>query len=158
MKNPKKEKIKKIIDKYKNERDEYLDGWKRAKADHLNYKKDEQKRFTSLANAKRRELLLKVIGILDDFQRAEKEAQKREERDDLIEGFLKIKEQLEGLLFREGVQEIKTTGEEFDPHYHEAIENIENQDIESGFIAQEVQKGYLMDGEVIRPAKVKVAK
>ncbi len=151
-------KIKEVIKKHKKEKEEYLQGWKRAKADYLNYKKDEHRRISTFLLKGKEDLFLKILPILDNFNRAEKEAKKRKEKDDLLEGFLKIKNQLDSLLKEEGVEEIEIEGEEFDPLYHEAIEVREEKGQKSGTIIEEVEKGYLFQGKVIRPAKVKVVK
>ncbi len=152
-----KEKLKKEAENYKKERDEYLESLKRAKAELINYKKDEMQRMGDFARKERESLIMKFLEILDNFERAATEAEKREE-DGLIDGFLKIKEQMEEMLSQEGVEKIGAIGEEFDPYYHEAIETIEKEDEESGRVVEEVQKGYLLNGKVIRPSKVKVVK
>ncbi len=152
----KKEKIKRIIAKYKRERDEYLEDLKRAKADYINYKKDEHRRMIEFAKKEREPLIFKMICVLDNFERAEEEVKKRDE-DELVSGFLKIKEQMECFLKEENVTPIKTENEYFDPNYHEAIECIKSDLVESGKIIEEVQKGYLLEEKVIRPAKVKVS-
>jgi len=154
----KKEKIKELIKNYKKDRDNYLEEWKRAKADLINYKNEEKKRVADFTERERRDLLLKFLEILDNFKRAEKEAQKREEKDELVNGFLKIKDQIESFLKEEGVSEMKAKGEEFDPLYHEAIETVDAESEKSGMVVEEVQKGYLLNGKVIRPSRVKVTK
>ncbi len=150
-------KLKEEAETYKKERDEYLEDLKRAKADLLNYKKEEGKRMEDFAIKEKEKMVLGMLEVLDNFKRAAKEAEKRK-NDDLINGFLKIKEQFEDLLHKEGVKEIKAEGEEFDPYYHEAIETVEDENEESGMIVEEKQKGYLMNERIVRPSKVKVVK
>ncbi len=152
--NRNKEKIKKIIEKEKKEKEEYLDGWRRTKADLLNYKKDEIKRINNHLFYEKKRILLKIISILDNFNRAEIEAQKRE-TDEIITGLLIIKKQIEVFLKEEGVEEIEAIGREFDPQFHEAVEVVEG-DVESGIIVEELEKGYILEDEVIRASKVKV--
>ncbi len=152
------EKFKKQIEDCKKEKNEYLDGWKRAKADLVNYKKEEIRRTERMVDREKEEMLTKILVVLDNFERAAKEAEKKEERDHLTEGFLKIKEQIEVFLKEEGVEKVRAEGEEFDPFYHEAIETIESDSLKSGIVSEELQKGYLYKNRVLRPAKVKVVK
>ncbi len=151
----KREKIKKIIEDCEKEKNDYLDGWKRAKADLVNYKKEELRRTERMIDREKERMLTKILPVLDNFQRAAKEAEKREE-DHLIEGFLKIKEQIERFLKEEGVEKIDAEGKEFDPFYHEAIETVDSESQESGIVSEELQRGYLYKNQVLRPAKVKV--
>ncbi len=158
-----KEKIKKIISgyrRYKKERNEYLEGWKRCKADFINYKKEEGDRIEKRVQKEREEFVLKILPILNNFRRAQSEVEKRGEdtAGDIYHGFLKIKKQLETFLASLGVEEIETINKEFDPHIHDAIEVIEEKGKESGIIVEELEKGYIMNNNVIRPAKVKVNK
>ncbi len=159
MKGEKKyEKFKKQIEECEREKNEYLDGWKRAKAELVNYKKEELGRIEMMVDREKERMLTKILLTLDNFERAAKEAEKREERDHLTEGFLKIKEQIEGFFEEEGVERVRAEGEEFDPLYHEAIETVESDSLESGLVAEELQRGYLYKNRVLRPAKVKVVK
>ncbi len=153
-----KERLKKQIEVCEKEKNEYLDGWKRARADFINYKKEEFQRIERGVQENQESMLKKILLIFDNFERAKKEVEKQEKSDDLIEGFLKIKEQVECFLKEEGIEEIKAAGEEFDPFYHEAIEVVESDSLASGVVFEETQKGYLCRGKVLRPAKVKVVK
>lgn len=154
----KEEKKKNKIEILKKENEEYLDGWKRAKADLLNYKKDELKRVGTMIFREKETLFKKILLVLDNLERAEEEVEKRNEKNEIIEGFLKIKKQLIDLLKEEGVEEMESLGKDFDPYYHDAIEICETESVESGKIIEEYEKGYLYNNEVIRPAKVKVNK
>ncbi len=159
-----KEKIKKLISgykKYKKERNEYLDGWKRCKADFINYKKEELNRVETRIQKEREGFVLKILPILDNFRRAQNEVKKEGDKsntEEIYSGFLKIMEQLEDFLKSVGVMEIETVNKEFDPYYHDAIEVIEEKDKKSGIVVEELEKGYIMNNNVIRPAKVKVNK
>jgi len=168
------------LSKYQKERDEYLDGWKRAKAELINYKKDEAKRFEmviKLANEDLIKELLSVLGSFDlaiialeqsqtsaDDTQANAEKSPREsalsqrESASWQKGMYLIRSQLKDILKSYGLEEIETSaGEKFDINIHEAVAEIES-DQPSGIIIEEVEKGYLLNGRVIRPARVKVAK
>ena len=72
------------------------------------------------------------------------------------EGILQIKTQISDFLRSQGVEEIKAEGVKFDPNFHEVIGEVEGK--EPGMVAEENQKGYLLNGKVIRPSKVKIIK
>jgi len=144
------EEIKKIT----QERDEYLAGWKRAKADLLNYKKEEAQRMRVMAEYAEQELLLKVFPILDNIERALKEIPDQESQ--VYKGFSQILSQWREFLKSRGVEEIETVGKPFDPAVHEAVGEVDGE--EPGTVAEEMEKGYMVDGRVLRPAKVKVTK
>ncbi len=147
--------MEKKLKECQKQRDEYLAGWQRSRADFLNYKKEEAKRVTEILKYATEDLLLKVLPILDNFEKAEKEI-KEHEKTEYLEGLLQIKSQLKDFLKNQGIEEIKTVGEKLDPNFHEVAESVEGK--ESGIIIEEVQKGYKLNGKVVRPAKVKVNK
>ncbi len=150
------EKIKKIQEKLKKcqeLKEEYLDGWQRAKADLINARKDDERRnqdFLKLANAV---LISDILPVLDSFNLA-LEAHKNEE---FSKGILLIKMQLEDALKKYGLEEIKSLGEKFNLQFHEIIQEMESEK-EEGIITEEIQKGYLLNGKVLRPARVKISK
>ena len=154
--------LKDELEKCAEQRDEYLAGWQRAKADFLNYKKQEMERVEEILKYANLNLILKILLILDNFEKAKKQAQnmKYEETKskDMINGFLNIKTQLKDFLKEQGIEGIECIGKKFDPNFHEAIEEIEIKDQESNTIVEEIEKGYILNSRVIRPAKVKVAK
>ncbi|MBT9151719.1 MAG: Protein GrpE [candidate division WS2 bacterium] len=143
-------------------KEEYLSGWQRARADFLNYKKEEMERMEQILKYANQELILKILPILDNINIAEKEIISIEHKEtkikEIIKGFLQIKTQFEDFLKQQGVEEIKCLGEKFDPNFHEAIEELEVKDKEQGIIIEKVQKGYKLNGKVIRPARVKIIK
>ena len=149
----------KELEKLKQERDEYLNGWKRAKADFINYKREEDDRMRMLAEYARSAVLLRVLPILDSLSRAEKEIPADQKDSQVVKGFLQIVEQWQEFLKQEGIVVIETVGKPFNPEFHEAV-GEEDPPVggESGIIIEEVEKGYIRNGMVLRPAKVKVSK
>jgi len=142
--------------------DEYLNGWKRERADFLNYKKDEMERISSLVKYANEDIILKIIPILDNFNLAAKHAKNDDES---TKGFLLIKKQLEDLLSKEGIETIEVLAKPFDPNTMEIVGETEDKKecVKSDLthfetVAEEVQKGYTLNGKLIRPAKVKIAK
>ena len=145
------------LSKCQKERDDYLDGWKRAKADLINYKKDEAKRFEAIVKFSNEALIKELINVLDSFDLAlvalEVEEDKKTQK-----GLYLIRQQLEDILRQNGLERIiVSVGQSFDPALQEAVATIEL-DKPSGTIIEEVERGYLLNGRLIRPARVKVAK
>ena len=157
-KKQKKDEVKQELEKYKKLKDEYLDSWKRERAAFLNYKKEGAQRIETLTQYINTSMVLKFLPILDNFCLAEKKLSKKSKKDSNIEGFLQIKNQIESFLEGEGVVIIKSINEKFDPNIHEAIEVIDKKGIESGTIIEEIERGYKIKGQLLRPAKVKVVK
>ena len=154
------EKLKKDLEDAKAKCEEYLNGWKRERADFLNYKKDEMERMGQLAKYANEELILKIIPILDNICLAESHVPEELKENSWINGFSQIKIQLVEFLKKEGIEPIKTLGEKFDPNLMEAIEEVSGspRPAKSGAVVEEVQRGYTMHGKIIRPAKVRVTK
>jgi len=156
------------IEELKQKCEEYLSGWKRERADFLNYKKDEMERIGQLIKYANEELILKILPILDNIYLAESHLPNAGLSGDglsgetkWIDGILQIQKQLENFLAKEGIEAIETIGKPFDPNLMEAVGEViaATSDVaESGMVVEEVQRGYTMHGKIIRPAKVKVAK
>ncbi len=138
----------------RRERDDYLEGWKRAKADFINYKKDEIKRFSEFGKFATENLIRELIAVLDSFELAiPKETDEQSQR-----GLYLIRQQLDDVLRQYGIRRIEAkAGEPFDPALHEAIAEVEA-DAASGTIVEELGPGYFLHEKLIRPARVKVAK
>ena len=152
------EEIKKKLEECQKLKDEYLTGWQRARADLLNYKKEEMERIGEFLKYADVGLILKILPILDNFELAEKKTSEDLKNNNSIKGILQIKNQFQDFLKNQGVEEINCLGQKFDPNFQEIVEEVEIKDKESGIITEEIQKGYKINGRLLRPAKVKVAK
>ena len=164
------EELKKQLEECQKLREEYLAGWQRARADFLNYKKEEIERIEEILKYADVGLILKILPILDNFEIAEKKLPENIKNEENVKGILQIKNQILEFLKNQGVEEIKAIGEAFDPNLHEVMEEIEpafapasaeaaaSKEIKSGVIIEEIQKGYKINGRLLRPAKVKVTK
>lgn len=152
------EKLKKEIEECEKQKQEYLAGWKRERADFLNYKKDEVERLGRVIDISKEEIISELLPILDNICLAEEKLPKDLKNDCWVEGMLKIKAQINDFFKKEGVKDIESLGKSFDPHTQEAMERIEGKGSESGIVAEVIQKGYTLNGRVIRPAKVKIFK
>ena len=154
--------LKKKLEECNKQKEEYLAGWQRARADFLNYKKEEMERIAELLKYGAEEMILKLLQILDNFEIIENKLPEKIKDDENIKGVLQIKNQISDFLQSHGVEEIKTAGEKFDPNWHEVIEEVADvgspRAKESGVVLEEIQKGYKINGRLLRPAKVKVSK
>lgn len=152
------EKLQEELEEAKDQADEYLEGWQRSRAEFSNYKKRqtlERKQVRELANA---DLLRKLLPLVDDFERAFNTLPDGLDKLSWTEGIFMIKQKLNAILKSENVEPIETTGETFNPRYHEAVTHEEIEGYEAGEIIGEVQQGYTLGDRVLRPALVRVAK
>ncbi len=147
----------KEVEDGKKKAEEYLNNWKRAEADFINYKKRQSELFSDMANAANFNMVLEILPIYDTFCLAVGHTPEDIKNTEWAKGVIQLKNQLEGLLKNKGLEEIKSVGEKFDPEFHEAVEMVDSEKPE-GEILEEVQKGYNLNSAVIRTAKVKVAK
>lgn len=121
------------------------DNFKRAKKD-----QELAKQFRSQS------LLTDLLPVMDNFDRALAVETKSEESASLLKGLEMVKKSLADAVASEGLEEIKAVGEPFDPHFHQAVMQESDADSEPGTVLQELQKGYTLNGRVLRPAMVKV--
>jgi molecular chaperone GrpE len=143
------------VEKLTRERDEYLDGWKRAKADLSNYKKEESQRMEQFVKYSTQAVVADLVTVLDSFDLG---LSVIKEDDPARKGVILIKSQLEDILKRYGLERIETKqGDAFDPAFHEAVESVESE-APPGTIASELSPGYRLQGKVIRPARVNVTR
>ncbi len=147
---------KKELEKCKKQSEEYLSGWQRTKADFENYKKRQAKVFNELDQMANQNLILEILPTLDAFKSAGQHLPEELKNSEWAKGILQIKNQLESLLNEKGLEEIKSVGEIFNPNLHEAVEKVELENKKENEIIEEVQKGYLLNQQVIRTAKVKI--
>jgi len=147
------------LDALKTKTQNYLDQLLRLQAEFANYRKRVEKEKMEALKFGRVIMIERMITILDVMEGALKHSQNATDINSLIKGFEIVVQEFFRFLKSEGAQPLKTLGEHFDPHLHEALEQIEtNKEEENNIILEEIQKGYTLNGQLIRPAKVKVAK
>ena len=124
-----------------------------------NYRKRTIREKIELGKTASTEIILSILPILDDFERAVNAFEiSAESTDSLKHGIILIFSKFMTILSQQGLQQMKTIGEEFNTDFHEAITNIPSTNPEErGKVIDEVEKGYLLNGKVIRYAKVVVA-
>ena len=136
---------------------EFKDKWLRSAAEFENYRKRTAKEWELLKQQSRTEVILEVLNSLDDFERAFAVVEPGDESD-FVKGIRLIYNNLVRVLQKMGVMEVDALHQPFDPTRHMAIGQIDSTDVASGHVAQVITKGYILNGSVIRPAHVIVAK
>ncbi|MBU4480464.1 nucleotide exchange factor GrpE [Patescibacteria group bacterium] len=148
-------KLREKLKKCTEEKQEYLDGWQRAKADSINSKRDfevQKKDFVKFAKG---DLIIQIIPVLDSFGMAFKNTKGVPEQ--WLKGVEYICNQLVAVLEENGVKQIDPKGEKFDMNKHTSVEMIKVDDeSQESIILEVVQKGYELNGKILREAKVKV--
>ena len=144
------EEIQQII----TERDEYLNGWKRAKADLSNREKDAAREREYWLAVVRANLVRKLLPVVDTLEQT---CNAVSENDEVGKGVRATLKQFLGVLKELGVEKIAAVGEQYNPEFHEVVLTESSKEPEDT-ILKEVQSGYLLDGKIIRPAQVIISK
>ena len=138
--------------------EEYLDGWQRARADFVNYKKRIEREQREAYRRAAGDILTRYLGIVDDLERALKDRPTEGDPGNWADGVELIYRKLRSVLEAEGVESIDALGQPFDPNLHEAISHEDSDEQPAGYVIDVVQQGYRMGDQVLRPALVRVAK
>lgn len=147
--------LKQALAEEKAKADRYLANWQRAEADFANYKKRVEQEKNELSDFANAALILNLLPILDDLERAFDSLPSCLARLTWVDGIRLIHRKLQGILEMRGLSQIKAKGQVFDPNLHEAVSREEGED---GMVIGEVQKGYKLKDRVLRPALVVVGK
>ena len=135
--------------------DEYYSQMQRLQADFENYKKRTEKDKKEYVKYANEGLIIKIIDIYEDLERALESA---EDGENLKSGVELIYKNLKDLLGKEGLVEIPTEGEKFDPFKHEALMTENHKDYDSGSVTETLARGYTLNSKIIKCAMVKVCK
>jgi len=130
----------------------------RLQAEFENFRKRTAKERGEVIKFANEGLLGEIIPVVDSLERAIQSANENVDIENLLEGLRLVRRLLNLLLERAGVKEIHAQGETFNPELHEAISVVESGDHPDNTIVEEVQKGYLLNGRVLRPSIVRVSK
>ncbi len=139
---------------------ENLAGWQRAAADFANYRRRAEQEKNDLLKFGNSALILKILPVLDDFDRAVVTMTAAKQDDaKWVEGILLVQRKLQAIMEAEGLKPIVAVGAEFDPTKHEAVlqESVTESD-KDGKVIGELQKGYTLNDRVLRPTMVKVGR
>lgn len=132
-------------------------GWQRALADFQNYKRRTERELTESRQRAAHDTLRGVLPVIDDFERALANVPEDLQGNPWMNGVELILKKLNKLLEEHEVAPIDPVGQPFDPNQHEAIGVGESDEVESGHVMETLQKGYIANGRVLRPALVRVA-
>lgn len=128
----------------------------RLAADFQNYKRRVEKEKSDIYQYANEKIALDIIEVMDNFERALAHSSECADKQ-FAEGVGMIYKQLKTVLDKNNIIAIEDEGHEFDPNFHNAVMVEENPDFDSGIVIQSMQKGYTLNGKVIRPSMVKVA-
>lgn len=142
----------------KSELEDYKNRFMRLSADFKNYKKRVEKEKNDIYKFGSEKIVIDILPIIDNFERAVESSQSNEEANGLLDGIQMILKQLIDVLKKHGVEEIDAINQEFDPNLHHAVMQEECEGIDNNIVTQVLQKGYMLNSKVIRPSMVKVAK
>jgi molecular chaperone GrpE len=141
---------------------DYYDKLLRMQADFENFRRRSKQEKEDLARYVTEHLLLNLLQVVDNFERAlciqVKEANQEAFQESFMEGMKMVYRQFNEVLGKEGLCPIKAVGEQFDPNKHEAVMQEETSEFPDNTVTAELRRGYMLKDKVIRPAMVKVAK
>ncbi len=150
-------KLRKRLKACEKEKKEYLDGWQRSKADFLNARKQDAKVQKITLEYSKERVVKDILPVIDSFDIAFQDKAKNKDPE-WSRGIGNIHAQLVSILRGYGVNEINSEGEIFDPSRHDPIETVStSRKEEDNHVTAVLQKGYEMNGRVIRAARVRVA-
>lgn len=144
------------VEQLRQEKEEINNRLLRLQADYDNFRRRTQKEKEADRKYRSQSLVEELIPALDNFERALQVEVDGDSAKNFADGMKMVYDQFKAALEKEGVEVIPSQGEEFDPHMHQAIMQVEDENYESNIVVEELQKGYRLQDRVIRPAMVKV--
>jgi molecular chaperone GrpE len=158
------------IEQLQTDLDRALNGWKRAAADFENYKKRKETENKELVEFAKEVTVAKLLPILDSLEQAlrhmpeyeqsaasSQQSEFEKQYKNWQTGVNGIVMQLDKTLAEMGVKKIEAIGKKFDPHFHEAVKEVESEQ-EDGMVVDELQSGFVLNGKLIRPSQVVISK
>lgn len=146
--------------KKKDKKDEQIeklnDRLKRQMAEFENFRKRSEKEKSQMFDMGAKTIVEKILPVIDNFERGLAAVPDDKKDDPFITGMDKVYKQMLTELDAAGVKPIECVGQEFDPDFHNAVMQVENDELESGTVAQELQKGYMYKDSVVRHSMVSV--
>lgn len=136
--------------------EELTDRVKRQMAEFDNFRKRTEKEKTQMFEVGAKSVIEKILPVVDNFERGLAAVPEEQKDDAFVQGMEKVYKQLMTELESLEVKPIEAVGAEFDPEFHNAVMQVENEELESGMVAQELQKGYMYRDNVVRHSMVAV--
>jgi len=147
------EALQKVLAEEKEKAEKYLGNWQRSQADLENYIKRAEQEKSETVECANKILILDMLPILDDFERAFASLPVELEEQNWTDGIKLIYNKVKAFLETQGLAEIKARGECFDPYWHEAAGQLAG---EEGVVVEEIRKGYKFRDKLLRPSMVMV--
>ena len=145
------------IDNLQKEKDELFEKLQRVSADYANFQKRVPKQIADTICYEKEKIIKTLLPVLDNFEHTLQNAHSAENVDVLVKGVRIIYDQMLDILKSHGIEQIKALGQKFDPALHEAMMKKTKPDTEENIVLEEFQKGYKLNGRVIRPTKAVVS-
>jgi molecular chaperone GrpE len=137
---------------------ENLDGWQRVQAEFANYRRRQQNELASLRAKSTIDLVKRLLPIIDDFDRASKNMPESLKDNNFVVGLMLVQRKLQTVIEAENVKPIVVNpNDRFNPNLHEAVTQDTAEGIDSGNVIDELQRGYMIGDQVLRPTLVRVA-
>lgn len=152
------EELREAHEELQNERDEINDRMLRVAADLENFRRRAERDKKELKKYGIKDVVSELIPAVDNMERALEHVDEREAEGSFVDGVRMVYRQVVSGLEKHGVKGFDSVGEQFNPERHEAIQQVESKDKETGTIVEEFQKGYFLHDRLLRPALVSVAK
>lgn len=149
--------LKQSLDEAKAKHADIYDQFLRLNAEFQNFRKRSETQITQSRKAGKEDVLLQVISLADALIHAQLSSQKATDVEALKKGLTMVLGQFEKFLTDQGLVAITAKGEKLDPSKHEAIARVPSADLEEGTVVDEIQRGYTLNGQIVRPARVSVA-
>jgi len=147
-------KLKEELEKCQKEKEDYLNGWKRERADFLNYQKQQKEIMEKISEKAIEDLIKELLEVLDSLELGIKSIKEKE----VFQGMNLVKEKFLKVFEKYGVKEIEVLGKKFDPFSCEVVEEVES-DQNPGTVVSIIRKGYQLKNSIIlRPAQVKISR
>lgn len=149
------ESLKNDLEELRKEKEELYKRYLRVMADMDNLRKRTEKEKKEFYNVVVSEVLLALLPVIDDFERAL--SNQTEQNEAFRKGVELIYKNFKETLYRFGLKPIEALGTEFNPFYHEAIFKVDSEEVDRPIVIEEFQKGYLLNDKLLRPSLVRVA-
>jgi len=145
------------LDQLRKDAEESRDHYLRILAEFDNFRKRQREDGSRMASLAREDIILKLLPIIDNFERALQSADAQHSFESLVEGVQLTLRQITDMLKQQGVEPIEAVGEQFNPELHEAMMRVDSDEYPENTVVDEFEKGYTINGKVLRPSRVRVA-
>lgn len=144
------------VEKFQQENQDLLDKLQRVGADYANFQKRSAKQISEAISYEKEKIVKSLLPAMDNFEHTLSHSESAEDVEAVVKGVKIIYDQMLDILKMHDVEQINALGEKFDPALHQAMMQKKDEEKEEGVVLEEFQKGYKLNGRVIRPAKVVV--